>query len=114
MAPGTRTPERVASAVFVGDFAIVNGFTARDWRVVYARSETVEGDQPRGSLETTADRRRWPGAAADAARPNGERGGQLDIPVESWEAYKTWCDRIRENWREDRNDPPPPKVPPNA
>ena len=44
--------------------------------------------------------------------PNVERGGQLDIPVESWEAYKTWCDRIRENWRDDRNDPPP--VPPNA
>lgn len=37
---------------------------------------------------------------------NGGRAGQLDIPVESWEAYKTWCDRVRESWREERGDPP--------
>ena len=28
---------------------------------------------------------------------NGDRTGQLDIPVESWDAYKTWCDRVRES-----------------
>jgi hypothetical protein len=43
---------------------------------------------------------------------NGDRSGQLDIPVESWEAYKTWCDRVRENWRDDRSDPP--ATPPNG
>jgi hypothetical protein len=36
---------------------------------------------------------------------NGERNGQLDIPVESWEAYKSWCDRVRESWR-DGGEPP--------
>jgi len=43
---------------------------------------------------------------------NGDRSGQLDIPVESWEAYKQWCDRVRESWRDDRNDPP--ETPPNG
>lgn len=38
---------------------------------------------------------------------NGERNGQLDIPVESWEAYKSWCDRVRESWRDDRTEQPP-------
>jgi hypothetical protein len=41
---------------------------------------------------------------------NGERSGQLDIPVESWEAYKTWCDRVRESWR-DGSEPTPGGTP---
>jgi hypothetical protein len=41
---------------------------------------------------------------------NGDRAGQLDIPVESWEAYKSWCDRVRESWTDDRADPPKPSV----
>ena len=43
-------------------------------------------------------------------KQTGDRSGQLDIPVESWDAYKTWCDRVRESWTDDRAEKPGPTV----
>lgn len=54
-----------------------------------------------------SDHRVQPGPSIER---NGERAnGNLDIPVESWEAYKSWCERVCENWREERNDQTPPR-----
>ena len=29
------------------------------------------------------------------------RSRSLDIPVDSWDAYKSWCEKVKENWEED-------------
>jgi hypothetical protein len=44
---------------------------------------------------------------ASLPEQDSERNGQLDIPVESWEQYKSWCDRVRESWRDERADQSP-------
>ena len=31
-------------------------------------------------------------------------GRELDIPVDSWDAYKSWCEKVRDNWDEDDSD----------
>ena len=32
---------------------------------------------------------------------------RLDIPVKSWDAYRDWCERVRDSWHEDQGDKPP-------
>ncbi len=31
---------------------------------------------------------------------NNDQADSTDLPVKSWEAYKTWCDQIKDNWEE--------------
>ncbi len=31
---------------------------------------------------------------------NDEQADSTDLPVKSWEAYKNWCDQIKDNWEE--------------
>lgn len=87
--------------------AIVNGFTAIAETVPYARDMLQRKQTPVDTLKRLPVRPAERVQSQPAPEQNGDRNGQLDIPVESWEQYKSWCERVRETWR----DEPPSSTP---
>jgi hypothetical protein len=92
----------------LGNSLIVNGITAPAAALVYAREQVRSGSDAVDTLKRLPVRPDGRGQPQAMPEQSGERNGQLDIPVETWEQYKSWCDRVRESWRDERNDPTPP------
>jgi hypothetical protein len=94
---------------FVSGPVIVNGFTAIVQALPYAPVMLERKQTPVDILKRLPVRPTERLQSQPAPEQNGDRNGQLDIPVESWEQYKSWCERVRETWRDE-----PPASPPAA
>lgn len=44
------------------------------------------------------------GSGGDGKGADSGQGSGTELPVKSWEAYKNWCEQVRENWEEESED----------